>query len=69
MAPELMFPSQSSVFADQLEGEQSLVEIECVMPQDQIQNAKKWRSMRLKQKIREARDKVMLTQRVREPLP
>lgn len=43
-----------------------MMDIECVMPKDQIQNAKKLRSMRLKQRRQEARDNEALTQRIRE---
>ena len=59
--------SASSHFLDALEGEESFVEVECVLPHDQQLNEKKWKSFRLKEKRAEAAKKTPLTVRAEVP--
>lgn len=41
--------AESSVFEGANEEDQSMMEIECVMPEEQLKNAKKWKIEKLKQ--------------------
>lgn len=61
MAP---LPMQSSEIGEALDGEESFIEVECVLPQDQLRNQKQWMSHRQKERKKEATKKGIMTERV-----